>query len=33
MKTDNNKADTLDISQNLEEAKKAFEEEEKKVTL
>ncbi|MDF2854444.1 MAG: YtxH protein [Neobacillus sp.] len=32
-KLDNNKADTLDINQKLEEAKKAFEEEEKKVTL
>jgi gas vesicle protein len=32
-KSDNNKVDNLDINQKLEEAKKAFEEEEKKVTL
>lgn len=30
VKSDNKKADTLDITQKLEEAKKAFEEEEKK---
>jgi gas vesicle protein len=32
-KPDNNKAETMNINQKLEEAKKAFEEEEKKVTL